>query len=122
MDGYEFITNTDELNDFTTGNAGSRKDATVHNTRITITPDKKMSVEWQVEGDTGYTSLIDEYQCTLNCPSNVMFGFTAGTESLSANHEIRNISVSEVIPEPASVLMVLFSGLTGFWIRRRFMA
>jgi hypothetical protein len=119
-DGYEYITTTGTLDAFTTGSIDDRADATIHSVRITIPIDKKLSIEWKVEGDEDYTTLIDEYQCSLSCPSNILFGFTSGTGSVTANHEVRNISVSSVIPEPASILMILVAGVTGLWIRRRF--
>jgi hypothetical protein len=88
--------------------------------RITLPTDKKISIEWKVAGAEEWTTLIDEYQCSLSCPEEVKFGFTAGTGALSSNQEVRNLSVTS-IPEPASILMMSTVLAAGFWIRRRFM-
>ncbi len=115
--GYEYITGANNLSAFSTRTT-NRADAVVHTVRITIPTDKKISVEWQAEGE-GWVTLIDEHQCYLNCPDEIRFGFTAGTGALSSNQEIRNLSVTSV-PEPTSVLMVSVVLVAGFWIRRRF--
>ncbi|MDF7826412.1 hypothetical protein P4B35_20450 [Pontiellaceae bacterium B12227] len=119
-DGYEYITNTGKLDAFATPNASSRDDASVHTVRITIPTDKKISIEWKTEEEETYTTLLDEFQCSLDCPEEVMFGFTGGTGSVSANQEIRNLSVSS-IPEPGSMLMIAFTLFGGLWIRRTFL-
>jgi hypothetical protein len=119
--GYEYITGTGSLNTFSTPSAASRDDASIHTIRITIPTDRRVSVEWMAEGEE-WETLIDDFECTLTCPEEVRFGFTAGTGASYSNQEIRNLSVSsvETIPEPSSVLMVSVVLAAGFWIRRRF--
>jgi len=116
--GYAYITGTDSLEAFAKPSATSRDQATIHTVRITIPTDRKVSVEWKVEGEE-WDTLIDQYDCNLTCPEEIRFGFTAGTGSFSANQEIRNLSVTN-IPEPASVLLISSVLAAGFWIRRRF--
>ncbi len=118
-DGYEYITGTGSLDSFSTKNVTSRDDAVVHTVRITIPTTKQISIDWQVEGDEEWVSLIDDFQCSLDCPDEVMFGFTGGTGSVSSNQEIRNLSVTNV-PEPSSVALMFAVSGVGFWIRRRF--
>ncbi len=120
--GYEYITGTGSLNTFSTPSAASRDDASIHTIRITIPTDRRVSVEWRAEGSEQWDTLIDEYACTLTCPEEIRFGFTAGTGSSYSNQEIRNLSVSsvETIPEPSSVMMVSVVLAAGLWIRRRF--
>jgi hypothetical protein len=118
--GYEYITGTGSLNTFSTPSASSRDDATIHTIRITIPTDKRVSVEWREEGSEQWDALIDDYACTLTCPEEVRFGFTAGTGASYSNQEIRNLSVATV-PEPSSVLMITITLAGGFWIRRRVM-
>jgi len=118
-DGYKYLTGTESLESFSTGSAADRSDATAHSVRITIPTDKQVTIEWMTEGDEGYTTLID-YACTLDCPTNVMFGFTGGTGGYSSNQEIRNLSVVSV-PEPVCMMLILFAGVIGLWVRRRFM-
>jgi len=117
-DGYAYITGATNLSAFSTQTT-TRDSATVHTVRITIPTDKKISIEWEVAGTDEWTTLVDEYQCSLLCPDEVKFGFTAGTGSVSSNQEIRNLSVTSV-PEPASILLMSFVTAAGFWIRRRF--
>ena len=110
QDGYEYQTGTDSLTDFSTTSATSRDDATIHRARITIPTDKRVSVEWKPE-DGSWTTLIDQYQCTLTCPASVKIGFTAGTGSVTAYHEIRNLSVRAHVPEPGTALLGALGGL-----------
>ncbi len=117
--GYAYITGVTNLSAFST-KTSSRTNAVAHTVRITIPTDKKISIEWKVAGTEDWTTLIDEYQCSLSCPAEVKFGFTAGTGALSSNQEIRNLSVTSV-PEPASALLIASITAAGFWIRRRFM-
>jgi len=119
-DGYEYITNTGSLDSFSTRSVSNRDDAVVHTVRITIPTTKQISIDWQVDGAEEWISLIDDFQCTLDCPTNVMFGFTGGTGSVSSNQEIRNLSVASV-PEPVCMILILFAGAIGLWVRRRFM-
>ena len=117
--GYAYITGVTNLSAFST-RTSSRTNAVEHTVRITLPTDKKISIEWKVAGAEEWTTLIDEYQCSLSCPEEVKFGFTAGTGALSSNQEVRNLSVTS-IPEPASILMMSTVLAAGFWIRRRFM-
>lgn len=116
-DGYEYITGVNNLGAFSTRTT-DREAAVVHTVRITIPTDKKISIEWMAEGEE-WVTLIDEYQCSLNCPEEIRFGFTAGTGAVSSNQEIRNLSVTSV-PEPNSVLLISTVLAAGFWVRRRF--
>lgn len=118
--GYEYVTGVSNLTAFSTQTT-SRDAAVVHTVRITIPTDKKLSIEWKTEGDEDWVTLIDEYSCTLNCPEEIRFGFTAGTGALKSNHEIRNLSVTNV-PEPTSVMLFSVVGIAGLCIRRRFIA
>ncbi|AQQ72396.1 hypothetical protein SMSP2_02780 [Limihaloglobus sulfuriphilus] len=113
-DGYEYVTGTDTLEDFATSSANSRDDAVIHTVKITITTDKELTIEWKPENDE-WATLIDAYQCTLDCPDQVKFGYTAGTGSATANHEIRNLSVTAV-PEPATAIIFAIGGML---IRRK---
>jgi len=116
--GYEYVTGTGSLVSFSTPSATGRDQATIHSVRITIPTDKILTLEWKEEGQSDWTVLIDQYPCQLDCPEAVRFGFTAGTGSLAANQEIRNLLVTSV-PEPAGVFL-LAVGLVGLvWIRWR---
>lgn len=117
--GYEYITGTGSLNTFSTPSASSRDAATIHTIRITIPTDRRVSVEWMAEGEE-WETLIDQFECSLTCPEEIRFGFTAGTGSSYANQEVRNLSVTN-IPEPASIYLISTVLVAGFWIRRRFM-
>jgi MSHA biogenesis protein MshQ len=112
-EGYEYITTTGTLNQFSTAQAASRSDATIHSVRVTFLPTKQISVT--IDDETR----IDNFQCTLNCPIDIRVGFTAGTGSVTANQEIRNFSVFSAIPEPSScTLLAAILGL-GCCMRRR---
>lgn len=117
--GYAYITGVTNLSAFST-RTSSRTNAVAHTVRITIPTDKKISIEWKVVGTEDWITLLDEYQCSLSCPDEVKFGFTAGTGAMSSNQEIRNLSVTSV-PEPSSGLLILSVTAAGFWIRRRFL-
>lgn len=119
-DGYEYQTGTGSLSGFSY-QAADRTGAVVHDVRITIPVDKRVSVEWRVEGEETWTTLLDAYQCTLTCPEEVRFGFTAGTGSRSSNHEIRNLSVTslQVIPETSGIVMASCVLIAGLWLPRR---
>lgn len=109
MDGYAYQTGTGSLSNFSTHAATSRDDATVHRVRISLTTQQVVRVDLRPEGES-WTTVINDYQCTLNCPTNIMFGFTASTGGHSANWELRNIEVS-AIPEPSLLLVLLGSGV-----------
>ncbi len=108
--GYEYITGTSTIEDFSTSGATSRAEVIIHTTRITITPDKTITVELKSEGGE-WETLIDSFQCDLVCPEYIKFGYTSGTGSVRGYHEIRNLSVSSV-PEPIT-LMFLSLGIIG---------
>jgi len=91
--GYAYVTGAENLDRFATGNAASRDTAVVHSVRLTITPDKLVSIEWKAEGEE-WETLLDSYACTLTCPSQVKFGFSASTGGAYSNHEIRNVKVN----------------------------
>lgn len=118
-DGYEYITGTGSLDGFASPSTTSRTNATIHSVQITIQTDKKISIDWKTEDDEAWTTLIDEYQCSLDCPDEVMVGFTGGTGSTSANQEIRNLTVSG-IPEPAVLTLVALFGVGLISTRRIF--
>jgi hypothetical protein len=92
-EGYEYVTGVEGLSGFATGSADSRDDAVVHTVRLTITPERLVSIEWKAEGGE-WETLLDNYACILTCPSEVKFGFTASTGSVYSNHEIRNFEVN----------------------------
>lgn len=103
-EGYEYQTGTGSLTNFSTSLAASRDDATVHRVRISMTSQQVVRVEWRPEGG-GWSTLIPDYACTLNCPEEVKFGFTAGTGSTTAHFEVRHLEVI-AIPEPTLGLAV----------------
>lgn len=116
--GYEYITGTGSLGTFSTPGTTDRSKATVHTIRISIPTDQRISVEWREEGKEMWEMLINQYQCNLECPENIKFGFTGGTGASYANQEIRNLSVT-AIPEPGALGMALGAGLALLVIRRR---
>ncbi|ARN56943.1 lectin-like domain-containing protein [Sedimentisphaera salicampi] len=117
--GYEYQTGTgpDPLPDFSTDEVSSRDDAVIHTVKITIPTDKVISVEWKPEGED-WSYLIRDYECGLNCPDQIKFGYAASTGSLKAYHEVRNLSVTAV-PEPASISIMALGGLTLLRKRRK---
>jgi MSHA biogenesis protein MshQ len=121
-DGYEYITGVNNLPKFSTPQATSRVAATVHAVRITIPTSKKITIEWKPEIDADYTTLLDEFQCSLDCPENIKIGFTSGTGWYSAYHEIRNLEVRDAssVPEPGVLGLGLVVGLAAVvWRWRR---
>jgi hypothetical protein len=116
-DGYEYVTGTNTLTGFSTPGAASRPTDDIHTVRITITTDKLLTVEWKLINQDWQT-LIDAYQCDLECPAEVKFGYTAGTGSSKANHEIRNLSVTAV-PEPATAVIFVLGGFILKTTRKR---
>lgn len=98
-EGYGYITTTGTLDQFSTAQIDSRDQATIHSVRVTFLPTKQISVTLDDE------ILIDNFQCSLTCPIDVRLGFTAGTGSVTANQEIRNLSVFSAIPEPSSATL-----------------
>ena len=121
FDGYEYIAGAADyvsgvledgkLPDFATGNANSRDDATVQSVRLTITPAKLVTIELKPEGDVLWTTILDEYQCTLDCPEYIKLGFTASTGGVSSTQEIRNIVVTSY-DEP---LMIDLGSIEATW-------
>jgi hypothetical protein len=114
--GYDYITGTGMLNDFSAANAVSRDAASIHTVRISITTDAKISVEWKDESEAEFTVLVDQYQTDLVLPDEIMFGYTAGTGNYSSNHEIRNLTVRS-IPEPTTVLLLGLGGAVTWLFR-----
>jgi hypothetical protein len=92
--GYAYITGTTSLTGLSWPGVTSRAGATVHTVRITIPADKKISIEWKVAGTESWTTLIDEYACSLSCPDLIKIGFTAGTGSTHSTQEVRNLTVT----------------------------
>jgi len=106
-DGYEYITGTGSLDDFATGSAQSRDDAVIHTVRITLTPDKVLTIEWKPETSTEWETLIGPFACELECPEWIKIGYTGGTGGATAFHEIRNLEIAAAIPEPGSLALLL---------------
>ncbi len=106
-DGYEYITGTESLANFATASAQSRDDAVIHTVRITLTPDKVLTIEWKPETSTEWETLIGPFACELECPEWIKIGYTGGTGGVTAYHEIRNLEVSAAIPEPGSLALLL---------------
>lgn len=91
-DGYEYVFGTGSLDTFFSQNKQSRDDVTIHSAVISIAPDKTVSIAW-TDKNGNWEKLVWE-ECDLPCPEQIMIGFTAGTGGSSANHEIRNLTVS----------------------------
>jgi hypothetical protein len=91
--GYEYQTGVYDLPVFSTGSVSSRTSATVYSVCMTISTDRKVSIEWKPEGGAR-EMLLEDYECTLTCPQHVMFGFTGSTGSVYSNQEIRNVVVT----------------------------
>lgn len=90
--GYEYVTGAYGLPVFSTAGAASRASATVYSVEIIISTDKKVTIKWKPAGDS-WSTLIDQYECTLTCPDYIRFGYTASTGSYYSYHEIRNFEV-----------------------------
>lgn len=112
-EGYAYLTGTAaNVATFATSNATSRGDATIYTTEITFTPEQTLTVRWMPGGDEWIT-LIDHYDFSeeLLFPENVRIGFTSGTGTHHAFHEIRNLEVTAaIIPEISSLLLVCLAG------------
>jgi MSHA biogenesis protein MshQ len=121
QEGYAYQTGTGSLSKFSTTGATTRAAATIHRVRITIPTSRQVTIEWTDE--TGkWKTLINKWQCTLACPENIKFGFTAGTGAVSGYHEIRNLEVRDAaVPEPGSFALALGLGIVAVvgWRRRR---
>ncbi len=90
--GYVYLSGTGSLESFYTQNQQSRTNVTIHSARITIAPDRTVSIAW-TDKLGNWEKLIWE-NCDLPCPEQVMLGFTAGTGGSRANQEIRNLTVT----------------------------
>jgi hypothetical protein len=90
--GYQYITGVYGLPVFSKGSASNRTAATVYSVRISISPEKNVTIEWKPAGGS-WTTLLNSYPCTLMCPEHIKFGYTASTGSVYSNHEIRNFEV-----------------------------
>lgn len=109
LDGYEYQTGTDSLQNFSFPEITNRDEAIIHTTRITIPTSKLITVEWKTEGEE-WETLIGPHQCTLDCPDHVKIGYTAGTGGLTSYHEVRNLTVTSV-PEPTMLGLLAIGGV-----------
>jgi len=108
--GYEYITGAYSLPVFSTGGAASRTAATVYSVEIIISTEKKVTIKWKPSGGS-WTTLIDQYQCTLTCPDYVKFGYTASTGTYYSYHEIRNFEIRP-LEDPT---LIALSSLEASW-------
>ncbi len=108
MDGYDYVTGTEagDLPAFSSNNVAGRADATIYTVAITLMPDKVVTIDWKPENGA-WETILGPYQCDLECPETVRIGFTAGTGTATAFHEIRNLEITAAIPEPGSILLML---------------
>jgi len=91
--GYEYVTGVYDLPVFSKGSVTSRTSATVYSVRLTISTERKVTIEWKPAGGS-WSTLLNEYECTLTCPEYVKFGYTASTGSVFSYQEIRNLEVA----------------------------
>ncbi|MDD2600214.1 MAG: autotransporter-associated beta strand repeat-containing protein [Kiritimatiellae bacterium] len=91
-DGYDYITGTAPLDAFHSKSTESRTNAVIHSARISIAPDKTVSIAWTDQLGNWHKLVWED--CDLPCPERVMLGFTAGTGGGTANQEIRHLTVT----------------------------
>lgn len=121
QDGYEYIAGTGSLSDFMNNNrASSQDDALTRTVRITITTNELVSVDWKIESEQHWTTLIDAADATaqMDLPAEIKIGITSSLNT-GMNVEVGNMSI-QAIPEPAAVTLILGSGIGLLLIRRIF--
>lgn len=117
--GYEYITGTDSLDNFMNAeNADTQAEAVTRDVRITVTADETVSVEWKLEDETAWSTLIDAVDASaqMDLTDEVKVGITS---SLNGNTNIQ-IDDLEVIPEPAVITLVAGFGISMLSVRRIF--
>jgi hypothetical protein len=58
----------------------------------------------------------------LDTYEEAYFGLGAGTGGQTASHDVRNLTFTGVVPEPACLTMIGVAGSMLLWLRRRFMS
>jgi hypothetical protein len=118
-DGYEYITGTDSLEGFMNdGRTSTQEDAVTRDIRITVTADETVSVEWKLENEQNWTTLIDAVDASeqMELTDQVKVGITS---SLNGATNVL-IDSLEVIPEPAIISLCILAGGGLLCIRRIF--